>query len=278
MAKEGPYEIVPAEEIHGLKEEVKRIKSRYEKFGTPEFVDSFSELTKNMSDMMDVFKLAAQQIKTDESGPSRKLGDKLDKIIEQNQTIAEALVSMNEMITTDVDKLLNRIEESEKHVMSVPVRRPAHIFHEEHKHKPRVEHRVPKPVAPRPAPRPMPVHAPQMPPPPPMPRVPHEPAPQPMPAHAPPHMPRPHPMNIPPPMPGPQAPGPMPPPHYAMPPPPMPRPQGPGPMPPGPGAPPPGPSAPNVDMSDLDNIPEMPPLEIEEPKKEGFFNKIFKKK
>ncbi|MBI4440450.1 hypothetical protein HY638_05745 [Candidatus Woesearchaeota archaeon] len=214
MAREGPYEIIPAEEIRGLKEEVESLKKRSEKFNADSLTESLSQLTKNMSEMMQVFKLAAEQIKEEEgSGGSYKaISEKLDKVIEQNQTIAEALVSMNDMITTDVDKLLHRMDQAEKPVKEQP------------KIRPKMPEAMPQPMLGPEVPRPQQVFQPGF-------------------QQFPPR----------------QVPGMQPPPNSK---------------------PFPGPSfqpSEKLDISDLENLPEMPPLDLEEPKK-GFFSKLIHKK
>ncbi|HLC65470.1 MAG TPA: hypothetical protein VJI46_05100 [Candidatus Nanoarchaeia archaeon] len=210
MAREGPYEIVPTEEIRDLKVEIGELKKKSERFGSESLVESLSQLTKNMSEMMQVFKLAAEQIKAEESGDGgfKRISEKLDKIIEQNQTIAEALVSMNDMITTDVDKLLHRIEQTEK-TIGMPKKKEMKM----------PEMPMPQQMQPQFMPPPMP------------PRGMKQPMPSPMP----------YPMQFP------QAPT--------------------------------VESAPKIDISDLENLPEMPPLELEEPKeKKGIISKLFHKK
>ncbi len=259
MATEGPYEIVPIDEFNALKQDIDTIKRKYDKPVSDNLVDSLSQLTKNMSEMMQVFKIAADQIKNEEigSGSSAKLMDKLDKIMEQNQTIAEALVQMNEMITTDVDKLLHRLDQTEK-VFNQPKmkmqKRPEMQMQDDlTSSQPQMRQQdfarpLPPPDFQRMTPpddfmqrAPPSMGLPQM-------GMPMQP--QPMQKQKspplPPSMPYQQPSMQPPQMPSPG---------YA--------PQ----------------NEPQLDLSDLENLPEMPPLNLEEqPKKEGMFSKLFHKK
>ena len=121
MAKEeeGPYEIMPYEEISALKKEIAELKSRSNS-SSQDLLGSIATLTKSMNDMLQLFTAAAEEMKLEEkteSGLSVKVEpimDRLDEIIEQNKTIADGMVAIADMVK-DVKEKKAR-EEREKPV------------------------------------------------------------------------------------------------------------------------------------------------------------------
>ena len=93
MVGEGPYEILPYAEIEQLKKQIEDLKKKSASSG--EVLDAINRLTEVMESMLHLFESAASGMKKEGEGP---LGKKLDKILEQNETIAESILSLSDTI------------------------------------------------------------------------------------------------------------------------------------------------------------------------------------
>ncbi len=103
MPEEGDYEIMPYKEIVALKKEVEALKSR-SGASSQDLLNSMDTLTKTMNSMLQLFKSAAEEMKsedrekqdfTEKAGP---MLERLDALEEQNKTIAEGMVAIADMV------------------------------------------------------------------------------------------------------------------------------------------------------------------------------------
>ena len=97
------YGLVPYKDISELKKELEGMQDKKE-ISTKEMYDAVHKLANAMSDMLGVFGAAAEQLKLEEreyESESKKhetIISKLDKLIDQNKTIAEGMVAIVEMV------------------------------------------------------------------------------------------------------------------------------------------------------------------------------------
>lgn len=104
MPEEGSYGLMPYKEIVGLKKQIAELKQKSGEAPSRELLRSMNELTKSMDSMLQLFKSAVEELKLEEKGEetvSKKVGplmDKLDKIIDQNKTIAEGMVAVADTV------------------------------------------------------------------------------------------------------------------------------------------------------------------------------------
>jgi hypothetical protein len=161
MAEE---EFVAYKDISELKKELEEVKGKKDVSPT-ELYDSVQKLAQTITDMLDVFGAAAEQLKLEEKGYEadakrhEAIISKLDKVMDQNKTIAEGMVAIVDL----VKKNLAVIKEKEQPIFK-PKEKEGPLF------KPREE---PKTFMPKPewqGPRPQPIAPPIMPPMPPMPQ------------------------------------------------------------------------------------------------------------
>ncbi len=90
---EGPYEILPYAEIDKLKKDIEGMKKKTA--SSEEILDAINRLAKTMESMLHLFENAAAEMRTEgEDSP----GKKLDVLIDQNETIAEGLLGLVDMI------------------------------------------------------------------------------------------------------------------------------------------------------------------------------------
>ncbi|MBI2650608.1 hypothetical protein HYX04_04805 [Candidatus Woesearchaeota archaeon] len=100
MAEE---EFVPYKDISELKRELEGMKGRKD-VPAKDIYDAVQKLAQTMTDMLEVFGAATEQMRLEEreyESEARKhemIISKLDKLIEQNRTIAEGMVAIVEMI------------------------------------------------------------------------------------------------------------------------------------------------------------------------------------
>ena len=90
-------------DISDLKNELEGMKGRKD-VSSKEVYDAVQRLTQTISDMLEVFGAAAEQMKLEEQGyeasakKHEMIISKLDKIIDQNKTIAEGMVAIVDMV------------------------------------------------------------------------------------------------------------------------------------------------------------------------------------
>jgi len=107
MAEDEPYDLMPHREIVELKKQVQELKAKPNKSDSNKVVNSIDSLTKSMDSMLKLFTEAAEELKIDEKESGNNLNsinEKLDKIIEQNKTIAEGMVTVNDIIKNFTQK------------------------------------------------------------------------------------------------------------------------------------------------------------------------------
>ena len=96
-------EFVPYKDISELKRELEGMKGRKD-IPAKDIHDAVQKLAQTMTDMLEIFGAATEQMKLEEreyESEARKhemIISKLDKIIEQNRTIAEGMVAIVEMV------------------------------------------------------------------------------------------------------------------------------------------------------------------------------------
>ena len=102
MAEED-FDLVPYKDISELKRELEGMKGRKD-IPANDIYNAVQKLAQTMTDMLEVFGAATEQMKMDEreyESEARKhemIISKLDKLIEQNRTIAEGMVAIVEMV------------------------------------------------------------------------------------------------------------------------------------------------------------------------------------
>lgn len=116
MAKDEEYELLPHSEIAKLKEEIRRLKNPndYEPSSAPVRMDSsIEDLKESIDTLNEIFKEASMELRVGDSDlhshlkKLANLSDKLDTIIDQNEKIAEAIVSVAE----STDEIKQKVEE-----------------------------------------------------------------------------------------------------------------------------------------------------------------------
>ena len=104
MATEDSYEIMPYKEIIELKNKISELQKKTGDTSSKELIDSMVALTKSMDSMLRLFSSAAEEMKLEEKSEgelAEKIGpliEKVDKLDEQNRTIAEGLVAVANMV------------------------------------------------------------------------------------------------------------------------------------------------------------------------------------
>ena len=102
MAEED-YGVVPYKDISELKKELEGMQDKRD-VSPKELYDAVHKLANAMSDMLEVFGAAAEQLKLEEkeyeleAKKHEMIISKLDKLIDQNKTIAEGMVAIVEMV------------------------------------------------------------------------------------------------------------------------------------------------------------------------------------
>ena len=96
-------EFIPYKDISELKKELEGMQDKKD-VSTKELYDAVHKLSNAMSDMLEVFGAAAGQLKLEEKGYEAEtkkhemIISKLDKLIDQNKTIAEGMVAIVDMV------------------------------------------------------------------------------------------------------------------------------------------------------------------------------------
>lgn len=104
MAKD-EYDIVPHDEIIDLKREIDTLKKNPQKADSDESLQgSISQLTVTINKMMEMFEEALGSVKEEETEKDvmaeqmNPINDKLNKILDQQQKLAEGIVALADMI------------------------------------------------------------------------------------------------------------------------------------------------------------------------------------
>jgi len=109
MVEKGPYEILPYAEIDQLKKEIEGLKKKTA--SSQEILDAIGKQTKVMEDMLYLFESAAAGMKKEGEGHE---GRKLDKIIDQHESIAESILSLFDIVKKIRSELEIKDEEKTK--------------------------------------------------------------------------------------------------------------------------------------------------------------------
>src|SRR3989338_5307111 len=116
MAEED-FEVDSYKSISDLNKELVAMKGKKD-ISVKDLYDTVQKLTGTMSDMLEVFGAAAEQLKLEEreyETDARKhefIISRLDKIIDQNKTIAEGMVAIVDMIKEKILPLTRPKQES----------------------------------------------------------------------------------------------------------------------------------------------------------------------
>jgi len=104
MVDEGSYEIMPYKEIIQLKKQIAELQQKTGDTSSKELLNSMASLTKSMNNMLQLFSSAAEEMKLEEKTEgelSQKISpliDKVERLEDQNKTIAEGLVAIADMV------------------------------------------------------------------------------------------------------------------------------------------------------------------------------------
>jgi DNA repair ATPase RecN len=121
MEKDEDYEIIPHKEIIELKKEIDHLKRNPLGRGksAEHLLDSINDLSNNISNLIKVFKEATNILKEDKSNKQvdNNINSKIEVLFDQNKEIAEALVSLADMIKEekkDLGSMQNNISSFSK--------------------------------------------------------------------------------------------------------------------------------------------------------------------
>ena len=104
MVAEDSYEIMPYKEIIQLKKQIADLQEKTGDTSSKELLNSMAALTQSMNNMLQLFSSAAEEMKLEERAESElsqrvlPLIQKVDKLEEQNRTIAEGMVAIADMV------------------------------------------------------------------------------------------------------------------------------------------------------------------------------------
>ena len=74
MAKDDSYEIMPYKEIVELKNDIEELKQKTGDTNSQELINSMAKLTKSMDSMLELFRTAAEEMKSEESTEEKFAG------------------------------------------------------------------------------------------------------------------------------------------------------------------------------------------------------------
>ena len=115
---EEEYTIMPQKSMENLKKELDDLKKKTaggDIVVSKELLYSVDNLSKSINGMMELFKIASEEMKLEErekdvvSEKLDPLSQKLDSLIEQNQKIAKGIVAVADMVREDLPKLRDEI-------------------------------------------------------------------------------------------------------------------------------------------------------------------------
>ncbi len=128
MAEQGPYEILPYSEIEDLKRQINELKKKTS--SSEEVLVTIKHISDTFERLLKLFEAASESMKKEGDSPLEK---KLDTLMDQNETIAESLLNLIDM----VKEMKNTEKEDDKILKEI---------------KPKIEQSVPKPnFSPRPS-------------------------------------------------------------------------------------------------------------------------------
>ena len=146
-------DLVSYKDISELKRELEGLKGRKD-ISTKELYDAVGKLAQTISDMLEIFGAASEQMKLEdkefeaEAKKHEAIISKLEKILDQNKTIAEGMVAVVEMVK---QKIIPSEKMGDETAMKLPKEKDESLF------KPRAESSFMKPVQQewQPSPEPM---------------------------------------------------------------------------------------------------------------------------
>ena len=111
------YDLMPHKQITELKRQMQELKGKVNRASPKELIDSMNSLTNTIDSLMKLFRQSADELKYEDregsfSGNSdhKSMGEKLDKIMEQNKIIADSMVAISDMVKKDIDKKPNILQ------------------------------------------------------------------------------------------------------------------------------------------------------------------------
>ncbi len=102
------YEIMPQKVLANIQRDIEALKKGPIGQQNKEMKDAIDRLSASIDGMLNIFKTATEQMKlegleaNDMSKYLKPLNDKLDQILEQNETIAEGIVALSEILDKHV--------------------------------------------------------------------------------------------------------------------------------------------------------------------------------
>jgi ABC-type transporter Mla subunit MlaD len=122
MEKDEDYEIIPHKEIIELKKEIEHLKKN--PFGkgknAENLLDAVNDLNDNISNLIKVFNDATNELKNEKyNKEDSNLLNKINDLFEQNKEIAEAIVSVAEMVKEE-KKDINTFQQNVKPFFKPP--------------------------------------------------------------------------------------------------------------------------------------------------------------
>src|SRR3989338_5279375 len=131
------YEIMPYKEIVALKKQIEELRQRTGDTDSRQLLVSMANLTKSMSNMLQLFKTAAEEMKLEqreEEAIGKKIGplvEKVNELGEQNKTIAEGMVAIADMVREMKGEKKPSFEKPEPRFESLPFEKPEQKFSEQ---------------------------------------------------------------------------------------------------------------------------------------------------
>lgn len=109
------YGILPISEINAIKKDIADLKSK--SAASNEVIDVLNRQTAVLENMLLLFQGAAESIKKEGEGP---LGSKVDKLISQNEVIAESILNLIDMVKQMKEKEEREFKQIEDEVTMPP--------------------------------------------------------------------------------------------------------------------------------------------------------------
>lgn len=134
MPDDEEYELTPHSEIKKLKEEVERLKKNPLGHGrsAKDLLDSVDNLNKSINDLINIFKDVADGMKTESTSSGEGLSDsatsKIDRMADENEKIAEGILSLADLIKENIESQKELALRLEKRESPRPLREPLNVF------------------------------------------------------------------------------------------------------------------------------------------------------
>ena len=134
MPDDEEYELTPHSEIKKLKQEIERLKKNPLGQGrsAKDLLDSVDNLNKSINDLMKIFKDVAEGMKSESTsagpGLSERDTSKIDRMADENEKIAEGILSLADLIKENIENQKVLTQSFEKRESPRPLREPMNVF------------------------------------------------------------------------------------------------------------------------------------------------------